>query len=128
MSWILSNGLYGTYRNEQSAKRQARDRYLVVKYKDETYEIYPPDTPVGYFDGTNTFILAPANIVECAWRVFHHPGTRKRFVEVNITNRKKHKSVKLTTSKSDYSINPQHDSDTVDYIASQIHARKNQGV
>ena len=125
----MSNGLYGTYTNEQSAKRRARDRYLLVKYTDKTYEIYPPDTPVGFFDGTNKFILATSDIVERAWRVFHHPGTRKRFVEVNITNKKKHKPInyrKGKTERSDYSINPQHDADTEEYIASQYHIRKQQ--
>jgi hypothetical protein len=127
----LVKNVFGSYSNEQSAKKQARDLYLIVKYTDETYEIYPPDTPVGFFDETNKFILAPANVIECSWRVFHHPGTRKRFVEVNITNRRKHKSKQIPSAKakrSEYSINPQNDTDTVDYIAAQIHARKNLGV
>jgi hypothetical protein len=121
----MSSENYGSYSNEQSAKRKAADQYLVVKYKDGSYEIYPPNKPVGFFDGTNKFILTPSHLVDCAWRVFHHPGTRKRYVEVNITNRKKHKSERGKLQKSDYSINPRHDSDPTDYIANQIHVRKN---
>ena len=122
----MVKNVFGSYSNEQSAKKQARDRYLIVKYTDETYEIYPPDKPVGFFDETNKFILAPSNVIECAWRVFHHPDTRKRFVEVNITNRRKHKSKRNLSSKVkrlEYYINPQ--PDTIDYNAAQIHVRKN---
>ena len=60
----MSNGSYGTYTNEQSVKRKARDRYLIVQYTDETYELYPPDAPVGFFHETNKFILEHGTTID----------------------------------------------------------------
>ena len=123
----MSQQKYGTYKNEQSVKRKAEDQYLIVKYTDGTYEMFPPDKPVGFFNETNKFVLAPSHVVEVAWRVFHYPGMRKRFVEVNITNKKKYKSPQGRAKKYRYIINPNNNSDIQDHIAAQIHARKHQG-